>query len=53
MKYGKQAVLAAILAVPFAAGAQGLVTQRSISADVAQEAATAALAQCHVASKLK
>jgi len=46
MKYGKQAVWAAILAVPFAAGAQGLVTQRSISTDAAQEAATAALAQC-------
>src|SRR5882672_6175725 len=46
MKYGKQAVWAAILAVPFAAEAQGLVTQRSISTDAAWEAATAALAQC-------
>jgi len=33
MKYCKQAVWAAILAVPFAAEAQGLVTQRSISTD--------------------
>jgi len=46
MKRDKQALLAAILAVPCAAFAQGLVTQRSISTDVAQEAATAALAQC-------
>ncbi len=46
MKRNKQAVLAAILAIPFAAGAQGLVSQRSISVDAAQEAATAALAQC-------
>src|SRR2546427_4887656 len=46
MKYGKQAVWAAILAVPCAALAQGLVSQRSISIDAAQEAATAALAQC-------
>src|SRR5258705_1767636 len=46
MKRDKEALLAAILAVPCAALAQGLVTQRSISTDVAQEAATAALAQC-------
>ncbi len=39
MKRDKQALLAAILAVPCAALAQGLVTQRSISTDVAQEAA--------------
>src|SRR5258706_15037418 len=46
MKRDKEALLAAILAVPCAAFGQGLVTQRSISTDVAQEAATAALAQC-------
>ena len=46
MKRNKQAVLAAILAIPCAAGAQGLVSQRSISVDAAQEAATPALAQC-------
>jgi len=46
MKRNRRAVLAAILAIPCAAGAQGLVSQRSISVDAAQEAATAALAQC-------
>lgn len=46
MKRNKLAVLAVVLAVPCAALAQGLVSQRSISADAAQEAATAALAQC-------
>jgi len=39
-------LFAAALAAPCAALAQALVTQRSISVDAAQEAATAALAQC-------
>src|SRR5207244_12476382 len=46
MERNKQAVLAAILAIPCTAGAQGLVSQRTISVDTAHEAATAALAQC-------
>src|SRR5437773_5328384 len=49
MTRNRQAVLAAILAIPCAALAQGLVSQRSISIDAAQEAATAALAQCRKA----
>ena len=44
---GKSIVLAAALAaLPYVSFAQGLVTERSISADMAQEAAAAALAQC-------
>src|SRR5437899_12378845 len=46
MKRNKRAVLAAILAVPAAADAHGLVSQRSIAVDTAHDAATAALAQC-------
>jgi len=47
MKSSKRMMLAAILAtVPCAALAQALVTERSISADAAREAATAAQAQC-------
>src|SRR5256885_4336907 len=49
MKRSGRAVLAAILAIPCAASAQGLVSQRSISVDAAQEAATAALAHCRKA----
>src|SRR3954468_9116615 len=36
----------ALVALPCAALAQGLLTERTISADLAQEAAAAALAQC-------
>lgn len=46
MKYRSWMIWAAALAVPGAALAQGLVSERSISSDAAQEAAAAALAQC-------
>src|SRR5882672_5273815 len=46
MKRSSPMLLVAALVAPYAALAQGLVVQRSISVDTAQEAATAALAQC-------
>jgi len=46
MKRINRILFAAALAAPCAAPAQALVSQRSISLDAAQEAATAALAQC-------
>lgn len=47
MKHGKWMVLAAALAViPFAEGAQTLVTERTLSVEAAQEVAKAAMEQC-------
>jgi uncharacterized protein GlcG (DUF336 family) len=39
-------VIAAVLSVPWAAGAQSLVTERTLSIGAAQEAARVALEQC-------
>jgi len=46
MKYGKQAVWAAIPGGPFRGGAQGSSPSGAFRTDAAWEAATAALAQC-------